>query len=274
MTDRRLTPANTRVAAAHLKGQVEAASFVDGTWQQISVPVADILSAPLGPRDRQALYGEHVLVLEEHDGHAFGQAAKDGYVGYINADHLSAAQEPTHWVSAPATHLYTMNDFKSREAMALSFGSYLTIVATHERFFETSHGYFVPMQHVREVGTLFSDPIDVAALFLGSPYLWGGNSREGLDCSALVQASLLACGISCPADSDMQEDTLGNLTNDTEMKRGDLLFWKGHVAMVVDSETMIHANAGAMSTVYEPIKDGIERIKEQGDGPVTSHKRL
>ena len=274
MTDRRLTPANTRVAAAHLKGRVEAAQFVDGTWRQISVPVADILSAPYGPRDRQALYGEHILVLEEHDGHAFGQAAKDGYVGYINADHLAPMQEPTHWVSTPATHLYTMSDFKSREAMALSFGSYLTIVAAHERFLETSHGHFVPKQHVREVGAMFSDPIDVAALFLGSPYLWGGNSREGLDCSALVQASLLACGISCPADSDMQEDTLGNLTNDTEMKRGDLLFWKGHVAMVVDSKTMVHANAGAMATVCEPIKDGIERIKEQGDGPVTSHRRL
>ncbi|MCF6316366.1 MAG: C40 family peptidase [Marinosulfonomonas sp.] len=274
MTDHRLTPANARVAAAHLKGQIKAAKFVSGTWRQISVPVADILSAPQGPRDRQALYGDHILVLEEHDGYAFGQAAKDGYVGYINADHLAAAQEPTHWVSAPATHLYTMNDFKSREAMALSFGSYLTIVAAHERFFETSHGYFVPKQHLREVGTKFSDPIDVAALFLGSPYLWGGNSRAGLDCSALVQASLLACGISCPADSDMQENTLGTLTNDTEMKRGDLLFWKGHVAMVVDSETMIHANAGAMATVYEPIKDAIARIKEQGDGPVTSHKRL
>jgi len=274
MSDRRLTPANSHVAAAHLKGQVEAARFVEGKWRQISTPMADILSVPQGPRDRQALYGEQILVLEERDGYAFAQAAKDGYVGYVSADCLTHAQEPTHWVSAAATHLYTMNDFKSREAVALSFGSYLTIVATHERFLETAQGYFVPKPHVREVGALFDDPIDVAALFLGSPYLWGGNSREGLDCSALVQASLLACGMPCPADSDMQEDTLGSLTNDTEMKRGDLLFWKGHVAMVVDSETMIHSNAGAMSTVYEPIKDGIKRIEAQGDGPVTSHKRL
>ena len=274
MSDRRLTPANSRVAAMRLKGQVEAAQFVEGVWYQVCVTVTDILAAPDGARDRQALFGEQFLVFERHEGYAFSEAEKDGYVGYLNEEHLTPAQERTHWVSSPATHLYTDNDFKSREVMALSFGSYLTLTNEHSRFFETSQGFFVPKSHVRPIGENFTDPIQVAELFLGSPYLWGGNSRMGLDCSALVQASLLACGLPCPADSDMQEATLGTLTNDTEMRRGDLLFWKGHVAMVVDSETMIHSNAGAMATVFEPIKEGIKRIEEQGDGPVRSRKRL
>lgn len=275
MSDRRLTPANGRVAATSLKGQVKAEAFVDGVWRQIAEPVADILATPGGRRDRQALYGEHVLVLEDHQGFAFIQAARDGYCGYLRSADLSRATEPSHWVSARSTHLYSEPDIKSPDMAALSFGSYLTIVATHDRFLETDGGLFAPKQHLTAAGQVLDDPVTVAALFLGTPYLWGGDGYAGIDCSGLVQVAHLACGISCPGDSDLQASELGApLPGDAPLQRGDLLFWKSHVALCVDDRIMLHANAHDMAVAYEPITEAITRIAAQGEGPVTARKRI
>lgn len=272
--DRRRFPANDRVAHEGLRGQVEGVAFVPGSVSQIRVPVADLLRSPDGPRDRQLLYGQAVLVLETHQGWSFICARPDGYVGYVPEDALTGFEDRTHWVTARASHLYTDADFKSAERHGLPFGSSLVVKGTSGRFFETRGG-FVPKVHVRETALPFKDPVAVAEMHLGTPYLWGGDSVFGVDCSGLVKAGCRACDIDCPGDSDMQEVELGEaLSGDAPLQRGDLLFWKGHVAWVADPETLIHANAFHMAVAFEPIQDAIERIEAQGDGPVTARKRL
>lgn len=241
------------------------------TPANVSVPVADLCRTPEGPRDRQLLFGDAVTLLDEKAGWSYVQAHKDSYCGFVLSAHIGPAQAPTHKVIAPATHAYPEPDFKSQERISLSYGSLITTLSEGEKFAQTAAGH-IPVVHLAPVTQTASDPAAVAAPFLGTPYLWGGNSRWGIDCSGLIQAALLACGLPCPGDSDMQM-TLG--TDATgPYQRNDLLFWKGHVALVTDADTLIHANAHAMSTTYEPIDTAITRIAAQGDGPVTAHRRL
>ncbi|WIY26615.1 C40 family peptidase [Parasedimentitalea psychrophila] len=242
---------------------------------QIIRPVVDLLDQPEGARQRQLIWGEQVTVKDKQGGWAQIVAAKDGYPGYVPSAALAAAVQTTHWVSAVATHVYTRPDFKSPDLHSLSFGSQVQLLSQGERFSETPDG-FIPTPHLSPLELHLKDPVAVAELFLGTPYLWGGNSRLGIDCSGLVQASLLACGLPCPGDSGPQERALGNYAppNGGNYRRGDLLFWKGHVALVRDCETLVHANAFHMAVALEPLQPAIDRILAQGDGAVTAHKRL
>ena len=242
--------------------------------QTVARPVVDLLRTPDGPRDRQLLLGDEVVVHNTHAGWAEVEAAKDGYRGFVPSDALQDSAGATHWVSAPATHGYDAEDFKSPDRASFSFGSRLRVLREGARFSETDQG-FVPKAHLRAIGDYLNDPVAVAETLIGTPYLWGGNSRFGIDCSGLVQLSCLACGIACPGDSGPQERALGRrLADDSRYQRGDLLFWKGHVAWVRDPDTLLHANVHAMAVALEPIGPAITRIAEQGDGPVTAHKRL
>ena len=271
MTDRRLHPANARVAASHLQGQVEGVHFTDGFQQSVAVPVADLLAVPAGKRDRQLLLGTQVTVFEYHADHAFVQAP-DGYVGYVAATALGALTAPTHRISTFATHAYAGESFKSADLVSLQFGAKVTVVDERPKMFETDQG-FISKKHLRPLDTPFADPATIAQMHFGVPYLWGGNSTRGIDCSGLIAAALTACDLPCPADSDMQRDGLG-VAFTGDLQRGDLMFWKGHVGMMVDAETMIHANAHHMACVYEPIQQAILRIAAQGDGPVLAQKRI
>ncbi len=273
--DRRLTPANGRVAAAHLEGQVEADRFVEGIAQRVTVPFTDLCRAPRGARDRQILLGDGVTVFEVREGVAFVQCEKDGFVGYVNAEHLGDLPEPTHWVVALTSHIYSEPDMKSPETAELVFGSAVCVIAHTGRFQELATGGYVPKQHLWPITKRFNDPVTAAQMFFGVPYLWGGNTSRGLDCSGLVQAALLAAGKDCPGDSDLQEAALGRRLEGGEASaRGDLVFWKGHVGIMVDGETLIHANSHHMAVAYEPLEVAIRRIEAQGGGPVTSRKRL
>ncbi len=274
MTDRRLTPANGRVAAAYLRGQVDADSFVDGETASIGQVIVDLCDTPGGARDRQVLLGATVTVYERRDGWAFVQAKRDGYVGYVREAALVTQTMPTHRVATAATHAYARENFKSQDLLYLPFGAEVTVIDERHKFFETPHG-FVPKKHLRPLAQVFQDPATVAQLFFGVPYLWGGNSTRGVDCSGLVQAAYHACGYVCHGDSDLQRESMGTeLAADAVMQRGDLVFWKGHVAMMVDGETMIHANAHHMAVVYEGLQQAVLRIKAQGDGDITARRRV
>lgn len=274
MSDRRLTPANARVAHVSLRGDIDAPRHVEGEARLIGVPVADLMDAPEGRRARQMQMGESVNLLESHEGWSFVQATRDDYVGYLRDEQVTEGAAPTHKVAARATHVYSEPDFKSPERAFLGHGARLHVLDVAGRFARTPQG-FVPVAHLAPLAELAGDPVDVAALYLGTPYLWGGNSMLGIDCSGLVQAACLACGIDCPGDSDMQADRLGvTLPAGTPPRRGDLMFWKGHVAWLSAPDMLLHANVHHMAVAQEPLAAAIARIEQQGDGPVTAHKRL
>lgn len=273
MTDRRLWPANARVAHRSLAGQVSGVSVVDGTPATLTRPVTDLMTAPDGRRDRQLLLGSAVTVLEDRDGWAFVQCP-DGYVGYVRSDRLTADTVPTHRVGTFATHAYRDEDLKSPDLMALPFGARVHVLDERRAFFETSLGY-IPKKHLRPLDRPFASPATIAQLHFSVPYLWGGNSTRGIDCSGLIAAALTACDLPCPADSDLQCNALGDLLDDgAELQRGDLIFWPGHVGMMVDPATMIHANGHAMAVTYEPLQAAILRIATQGGGDVLARRRI
>ncbi len=270
--DRRLTPYSGRVAHVSLSGVVDA-PVTEGLQAQIIVPVANLRATAGGARDRQLLLGDAVTVIDRDQGHAFVVSAKDGYCGWMAEGDLGQGPAPTHYVAVPGTHLYTEPQVQAPEKAALSLGSRLAVVGSWGAWANTPHGY-VPIRHLLPLGEWADDPVTIAESLLGTPYLWGGNSRFGLDCSGLVQLSLHACGKTCPGDSDMQMALGRNLSPNEAMRRGDLVFWKGHVALIVDKDRLIHANGHTMSVAHEGIRDCVARISAAGGGLVLARQRL
>ncbi|WP_432450383.1 NlpC/P60 family protein [Aliiroseovarius marinus] len=281
--DRRLTPANEHVAHESLRGVVDAPRYTSGTLKQV-VGTAFLLDARGGRRDRQLLTGDAFTVLDGDQSMVFGQSHKDGYVGYLDAWCLAEPQELTHRVTRRTTLLYPEPDFKRPHREILHFNSHVRVLNSDGKWAEVelpetpmtaARRGFLPAAHLCPKNQFADDPAALAGQFIDTPYLWAGNAGLGIDCSGLVQAALLACGIDCPGDSDLQEASLGtDIPEGEPLQRNDLLFWKGHVAMVVDATRIIHANAHHMSVVYEDTDAAIDRIKAQGDGPVTARKRL
>jgi hypothetical protein len=268
----RLLPHSGRVAHVSLQGEVSV-PLTEGEPARIIVPVADLLDERKGARARQLLLGASVTVIDREEGHAFIRSDRDGYCGWMVEASLGQAPEPTHWVVAPGSHLYSEPVVQAPENQGLSLGSQVTVTGSWGPWANTPGGY-MPICHLRPVGHFAPDPVSVAESLLGTPYLWGGNSRFGLDCSGLVQLSLHAVGQSCPGDSDMQMMLGRGLAPSERLKRGDLIFWRGHVAMVVNSETLIHANGHTMSVAYEGIAEAIARISNGGGGLVQARQRL
>lgn len=265
MMDRRLTPFSGEIALNSLRGRLEAARFTQGTPARVIAPVVDLLTAAGGVearRDRQLLFGAQVLRIDARDGYSFVQAQADGYCGWVQSAALSEGRAATHYVSAPATHIYTAPDFKSPERASLSLGSQVSLRGTTGRFAEVEDGW-IPLQHLSD--TPAADPVAIAESLIGTPYLWGGNSRFGIDCSGLVQIAMRAAGRACPADSDLQRAAFA--ATEGPPQRGDLMFWPGHVAWVADNTRILHANSTYMCVMHEGIEAALARIEAQGDGP-------
>ena len=139
---------------------------------------------------------------------------------------------------------------------------------------ETELGW-IPVRQVQLKTKFATNPVEVAKLFLNSPYLWGGNTSLGIDCSGLIQVSMSLCGLKCPGDSDQQLAKLGqNIDIDTTQEKGDILFWKGHVALALNARQVLHANAYHMSTVIEELSEVTFRIKKQEGNDIIARKRL
>jgi len=268
------------LAAEGLRGTVKARNFSPGWDRQVVYP-----ATPLRPRPdaranwtTEALYGEQVRVYDENKDWAWVQLASDGYVGYVRASALSPqVNAATHRVRALGTFLYAAADIKAAPLMPLSMNALLSIAEAGPSFARLIDGTFVPTRHIAEANRFVADFVSAAERFVGVPYLWGGRTRFGVDCSGLLQTALQAAGRECPRDSDMQEAELGqNLEGDNildGLERGDLVFWKGHVGIMTDGFMLLHANAHHMAAIVEPVRAAVERIARAGL-PISSVKRL
>lgn len=272
MSDRRLTPFSGRVAHESLRGHIEAPAFTAGEAACLIAPVADLCPEPGALRDRQLLFGAALTVIDRAEGAAFVQAA-DGYCGWVAAAAVGPARVASHWVAAPATHLYREASIKRGEVARLSLGARVAVLAEESGFARAAEGY-IPAQHLAPLSAPAPDPVALAESLLGTPYLWGGNSRDGIDCSGLVQVAFHAAGRACAGDSDLQRADFGDfLPAGTAPRRGDLFFWRGHVAIAVSETELIHANGHTMSVAYEGIAACLARIEAAGQGPFYGIKR-
>lgn len=272
--DKRLHAFRDDLADATLRGKSDATRFVEGVNAQCVVPVATIRRAPAfdAMQLTQVLWGESVKVFERKDGWAWMQLQRDGYVGYVEEVALAAVSKPSsHCLPVRSSHLYPAADLKTQPAIAIPMGAELTAVESAGDYFKLTSGHYIYAPHLNAKPP--GDFVSVAEQFLHTPYLWGGKTVWGLDCSGLVQVSLHAIGKDCLRDSDMQEQSLGRAVDQHHLQRGDLVFWKGHVGIMQDETTLLHANGFHMMVVSEPLQQAVERIAAKGSH-ITSVKRL
>lgn len=279
--DPRLTPARPDLAAAHLAEEVAAARYVEGRPMHLAIELADLRTAPSYEAGvaSQVLYGENLLLYEAHEGWGWVQLETDRYVGYLPLAALAEGKaEVSHRVTAKRTFVYPRPDIKVPILGALPLGATVKVVSADGNFGQLESGGFVIALHLMRLDAKAEDFVTVAEGFSGAPYLWGGKSSLGLDCSGLVQIALAQTGVTAPRDTDLQQQALGETlpvqTADGPLDRGDLVFWKGHVGIMRDHEILLHANAHHMLVASEPLATVRDRVRAKGGGDITAIKRL
>lgn len=274
--DSRVTPLRDGIAGRSLEGVLPAEIYLDPKTLRCAAPAAAIRRAPDAASEQmdQLLFGELFEVIEEEGAFLWGQARRDGYTGFVEAAALAQpAAAPTHRIAALRTYAFADASIKSKAAGPYSLNALVTVEAVENRLAKVAGAGWMAVDHLAPIGRFERDPAAVAERYLAAPYLWGGRESLGLDCSGLVQQALLACGLACPRDADMQQ-ALGRPIGREDFGRGDLVFWKGHVALGLDAERIVHANAHHMAVAIEPLDAAEERIKAAGSGEPTAFRRL
>jgi len=278
--DPRITPAREDLAADYLRSVVKVPHYAKGLARQVRLPYAPLYNHPDTSSGRltEALLGEAVVVYEEKGGWSWCQLGADGYVGYMPSVALGdVGPEPTHKVAALRTFIYARPDLKSPVMGAASLSSTVAATGTEGEFTGIENGGWIFSGHLKPADEMEADYLTTAIRFIGVPYLWGGNTSMGLDCSGLVQTSLRFAGIlNCPRDSDMQAASLGEpVEPDARLaRRGDLVFFPGHVGMVIDDGVLLHANAWDMMVSPHPLRYVVAEIAKKTPAPVTAIRRL
>lgn len=277
--DPRLNALRADIADARLAKLARGARLVEGDVKEVAVPILSLHGQPRfdARLDTQALMGERVRVFDTQEGWAWLQLETDSYVGYAALDDLAPPRiEPTHRIAVPSTFMFPAPDIKSQPVVTVTLNARVAVVGGDERFAHLANGRFVVARHLKPLSETEPDFVAVAEAYLHVPYLWGGKSVRGIDCSGLVQLSLEASGRVSPRDSDMQERELGDaLPKDDlgNLKRGDLVFWDDHVGIMTDGRMLLHANGHFMQVAHEPLLTAVERIAKRGS-PVTAIRRL
>lgn len=283
--DRRLHPVRPDLAATDYRGQVQAERFVDGTDFSVKADKVELRAKPdlACGIDTELIFGETVRVFESTpDGWSWGQLQTDGYVGWMPTDALGPVEQVTHRVTALRTYRYPEAEMKRPVLSQISMGALVCVVGSETtrglEFAKLSDGSFVVKKHLVERDHKVADWATTAEAMVGTPYLWGGRSTLGLDCSGLIQLSLQTGGVNAPRDTDMQESMLGEELDLSgglpDLQRGDLMFWKGHVGVMSDPQTLLHANGYTMTVAYVNLQAALKRIDDNEFGQLTSVKRL
>jgi hypothetical protein len=272
MADKRVTPARPDLAAAHLKGVVDAPRYTEGEKFSVCIGRASLRVRPSddAAQDSELLFGEIFTVYDSEQGWAWGQAANDLYVGYVRQGGLTEPFKTGTRVSALMAPAFSAADLKTPVKDFLPLNAMVPVLGGEGDYVNVGQG-FVHRQHLG--AETQKDFVAIAQRFLGAPYVWGGKTVAGLDCSGLIQTALQAVGKAAPRDTDMMEKTLGERVAVSDVRRGDLVFWKGHMGVMLDESRLLHANAFHMAVAIEPLAEAVARI-EKIAGPVTSIKRL
>jgi cell wall-associated NlpC family hydrolase len=269
--DKRITPFREDIAADFLQGKVIAAQYKSPHYFMITSSVCDLCDSIDGKTQSQLIYGEIFIVYEQKNGWCWGQSNSDNYVGYISDNHLQQIEydlyQPTHKVNSLQTFIYEEANIKSKPIKYLPYLAVVEIEEEFDQFYKLKNGY-IYKKHLIELDSYSIDPVNIAKKLIARPYLWGGKSSFALDCSAFMQIIFAACGIFIPRDSDMQEAFFQPV--EREKKRGDLVFWKGHVGIMTNDIDFIHANAYFMQVTEEPFLEVINR----SDKPISSIRCL
>jgi hypothetical protein len=273
--DPRVHAVRRDIADIALADWIFAPHYAQAEPRLIAQPSTMLRTAPQpdATAGSQLLFGETFHVLDVQGGWAWGYCGHDHYVGYIAADALAAPFVPTHLIAVREAPVFSEASIKASVRMTLALGARVE-GAMGGDFVETDQG-FVHRRHVAPIDATLGDPVSIAERLLGAPYLWGGRGAGGVDCSGLVQIALMLAGHDCPRDSDQQGAALGReLATNEPHARGDLIFFPGHVGLMVDAESLLHANAWWMGVVVEPLEDVLARLRPQHENPLTSARRL